>query len=119
MLVRDVSEPAIARHQEELAGRGRAALAVLMDQEPIEQRSDLQPRSLELAARMMVGSWYSLAEWWMNEPDATIDEALNVFMGLVWIGLGGLREGRRWRSGEGGEQSADAMLRDSAENQSA
>ena len=110
MLVRYVSEPAIARHQQERAGRGAGGAGRADGPGAGEQRSTpaTQPRA---AARMMVGSVHASPNGGRTSRSRTIDEALKVLMGFcgsVWGACGtagagdpGRRRAERRRDAEG------------------
>jgi hypothetical protein len=113
LLARSVSDPAIAARQDELGRHAVAALAGLMEQEPLGRREGLDRPQLEQLARMIIGCVYGLAQWFAEHGDWEVEEAMEILMTFMWLGLGGLQEGRRWggagapagRSGGSGAES--------------
>jgi AcrR family transcriptional regulator len=96
LLVRTVSDPVIARRQNELGRNAVGALAELMEHEPPERRAGMERPQLEQLARMIVGGLYGLGQWMVERGAWDVEEALSTLMGFMWIGLGGLQDGRRW-----------------------
>jgi AcrR family transcriptional regulator len=96
MLVRSVGDPAIAARQNEIGRDAVAALAALMEQEPLERRAGMDRAQLEQLARMIAGGLYGLAQWHVEHGEWEVEEALSTLMGFMWVGLEGLQEGRRW-----------------------
>ncbi len=100
MLVRSVSDPAIAARQRELGLHATAALAQLMEQEPPEHRQGLERPQLEQLARMIIGSVHGLGQWLVDSGEWDTEETIELLMSFMWLGLGGLQEGRRWPAPE-------------------
>jgi len=96
LLVRSVSDPAIARRQRELGRTATTALAQLMEQEPAANRQGLERPQLKQLARMIVGSVHALGQWLAESGEWEVDDAAEILMSFMWLGLGALREGRRW-----------------------
>jgi AcrR family transcriptional regulator len=96
LLVRSVSDPAIAARQRELQRHATTALAQLMEQEPPETRQGLDRPQLEQLARMIVGSVHGLGQWLAENGEWDVDDAVEILMSFMWLGLAGLREGDRW-----------------------
>jgi AcrR family transcriptional regulator len=49
-------------------------------------------------AHGFVGAGESLATWWLDHPDKTLEEMAARIMEVGWVGVGGVLEGRRWPS---------------------
>jgi AcrR family transcriptional regulator len=96
LLVRSVSDPGIAARQQELGRNATAALAMMMEQEPPEFRQGLERPQLEQLARMIVGSVHGLGQWLIEQGDWDVEEAFELLMSFMWLGLGALQQGRRW-----------------------
>lgn len=47
-------------------------------------------------AAALVGAGESLADWWLDHPEETVDAVASRMMNLAWMGLGNLVEGRFW-----------------------
>jgi AcrR family transcriptional regulator len=58
--------------------------------------TELDPVLADALAHGFVGAGESLAEWWIDHPEATRDEMAARIMEVGWIGLGGVLSGRRW-----------------------
>jgi AcrR family transcriptional regulator len=104
VLVRSVSDPVIAAHQQDIGRHATAALVQLMEQEPPAHREGLGRAQLEQLARMIVGSVHGLGQWLAENGDWDVDDAVEILMSFMWLGLAGLQEGRRWQPAERGTE---------------
>ena len=96
MFVRDVSDPAVAALQASLRRGAVAAMVGVMEMEPYETREGLERRHLEQLAEMVVGGWYGLADWWLRNRDADVEELISIVLSFMWLGLGRMQRGERW-----------------------
>jgi AcrR family transcriptional regulator len=96
MFVRDVTDPEIAAVQARLRGHYVAMMVEVMGLEPPERKEGLERRHLEQLAEMMVGGWYALAEWWLRNRDADVEELISILLSFMWLGLGRMQRGERW-----------------------
>jgi AcrR family transcriptional regulator len=96
MFVRDVSDPDIAAIQGKLRRSTVSAMVGVMEMEPLKARGGLEPDHLEQLAEMVVGGWYALADWWLRNRDADIDELISIQLSFMWLGLGRMQRGERW-----------------------
>src|SRR4051794_30655260 len=109
MFVRDVTDPEIAQQQATLRRGAVAAMVGLMEMEPPETRAGLERRNLEQLAEMVVGGFYALGDWWLRNRDADVSELISMMINFMWLGLGRMQEGERWRpSDDGGNETPDA-----------
>jgi AcrR family transcriptional regulator len=96
MFVRDVTDPEIAALQGALRRGAVSAMVGVMEMEPVETREGLERRHLEQIAEMMFGGWYALADWWLRNREADIDELTSIQLSFMWVGLGRMQRGERW-----------------------
>jgi AcrR family transcriptional regulator len=96
LLVRSVSDPVIAARQRDIGRNATAALAQLMELEPPAHRQGLDRAQLEQLARMIIGSVHGLGQWLDESGEWEVDDAAEILMSFMWLGLAGLQEGRRW-----------------------
>ncbi|HEV3356438.1 MAG TPA: TetR/AcrR family transcriptional regulator [Pseudonocardiaceae bacterium] len=54
-------------------------------------------RAGEALAAALVGAGESLADWWLDHPEETVDVIAARLMNLVWMGFGDLLEDRVWK----------------------
>jgi AcrR family transcriptional regulator len=96
MFVRDVTDPEVAQEQAALRRGAVSAMVGVMEMEPVATREGLERRHLEQLAEMMVGGYYALADWWLRNRDADIDELTAIQLSFMWLGLGRMQRGERW-----------------------
>jgi AcrR family transcriptional regulator len=96
MFVRDVTDPKVAALQAGLRRGAVAAMVGVMEMEPYETREGLERRHLEQLAEMVVGGWYALADWWLRNRDADVEELISIVLSFMWLGLGRMQRGERW-----------------------
>ena len=96
MFVRDVTDPEVAAVQAALRRGAVSAMVGVMEMEPVATREGLERRHLEQLAEMMVGGYYALADWWLRNREADIDELTAIQLTFMWIGLGRMQRGERW-----------------------
>lgn len=96
LLVRSVSDPVIAARQRDIGRDATVALAQLMEQEPAAHRQGLDRAQLEQLARMITGSVHGLGQWLDENGEWDVDDAVEILMSFMWLGLAGLQDGRRW-----------------------
>jgi AcrR family transcriptional regulator len=109
MFVRDVTDPEVAQQQAALRRGAVAAMVGLMEMEPPETRAGLERRNLEQIAEMVVGGFYALGDWWLRNRDADVSELISMMINFMWLGLGRMQEGERWRpTSDGGNETPDA-----------
>jgi len=109
MFVRDVTDPEVAQQQAALRRGAVAAMVGLMEMEPPTTRAGLERRNLEQLAEMVVGGFYALGDWWLRNRDADVSELISMMINFMWLGLGRMQEGERWRpSDDGGNETPDA-----------
>jgi hypothetical protein len=113
MCVRDVSDPEIAAQQAILRRGAVAAMIDVMRLEPAATRTDLTPANLEQVAEMLVGGFYSLAEWWLQNRETDVSELIRMMLSFMWLGLGRMQEGERWTLGASGGNAPAAAEQDS------
>ena len=100
----DEHRPGWSVLQRELASGGGGAVAadVARVRATIVKRmaallaSELDDVLADALAHGFVGAGESLAMWWLDHPEATLDEMAARIMEVGWIGVGGVLEGRRW-----------------------
>lgn len=83
--------------EELMAMRQRAitlVAAVLMH----NARDDDPADTGEPLAAALVGAGESLADWWLDHPDDSVDTIAARLMNLVWMGFGNLVEGNVWKA---------------------
>lgn len=62
-------------------------------------RDDSGPANTgEPLAAALVGAGESLADWWLDHPDESVDLVAARLMNLVWMGFGNLVEGNVWKA---------------------
>jgi AcrR family transcriptional regulator len=109
MFVRDVTDPAIAHQQAALRRGAVAAMVGLMEMEPSGTREGLERRNLEQLAEMVVGGFYSLADWWLRNRDSDVSELVSMMLSFMWLGLARMQQGERLGPlASGGKVVADA-----------
>ena len=96
MFVRDVTDPEVAAVQAALRRGAVSAMVGVMEMEPVATREGLERRHLEQLAEMMVGGYYALADWWLRNRDADIDELIAIQLSFMWLGLSRMQRGERW-----------------------
>jgi AcrR family transcriptional regulator len=96
MFVRDVTDPEVAAVQSALRRGAVSAMVGVMEMEPVETREGLERRHLEQLAEMMVGGYYALADWWLRNREADIDELTAIQLSFMWLGLSRMQRGERW-----------------------
>jgi AcrR family transcriptional regulator len=96
MFVRDVTDPEIAAVQAKLRADYVAMMVRVMELEPPEKQAGLERRQIEQLAEMMVGGWYALADWWLRNRDAEVEELISILLSFMWLGLGRMQLGERW-----------------------
>ncbi len=102
----DAHRPGWSVLQRELAagGNGPVAAGVARVRAAIVKRmagllaGSLDPVLADALAHGFVGAGESLATWWLDHPEATLDEMAARIMEVGWVGVGGVLEGRRWIS---------------------
>jgi AcrR family transcriptional regulator len=97
MFVRDVTDPQVAQQQAALRRGAVAAMVGLMEMEPPGTRAGMERRNLEQLAEMVVGGFYALGDWWLRNRDADVSELISMMINFMWLGLGRMQEGERWR----------------------
>jgi AcrR family transcriptional regulator len=109
MFVRDVTDPEVAQQQAALRRGAVAAMVGLMEMEPPQTRAGLERRNLEQLAEMVVGGFYALGDWWLRNRDADVSELISMMINFMWLGLGRMQQGERWRpSSISGNEAPDA-----------
>jgi AcrR family transcriptional regulator len=84
------------------AGTGTAAADVAPIRAAIVKRmaallaTSLDPVLADALAHGFVGAGESLAEWWLDHPEASREDMAARIMEVGWIGIGGVLAGRRW-----------------------
>jgi AcrR family transcriptional regulator len=56
------------------------------------------PNTGEPLAAALVGAGESLADWWLDHPEETVDMVAAKLMNLMWMGFGNLVEGNVWKA---------------------
>jgi AcrR family transcriptional regulator len=107
MFTRDVTDPEIGSLQAALRRGYVSAMIGLMEMEPPETREGLEHRHLEQIAEMVVGGWYALADWWLRNPEADLEEMIAILMSFMWLGLGRMQQ-ERWSTRLGGRLAPEA-----------
>jgi AcrR family transcriptional regulator len=99
MLVRNASEPDVARSVEQLQADAASAIGTLMA-EDAEAAKLLQREQSELAietlAQQLTGAVRALANWWDEHREVPRETVLTMAMEFAWLGLERLGEGERW-----------------------
>jgi AcrR family transcriptional regulator len=109
MFVRDVTDPEVAQQQAALRRGAVASMVGLMEMEPPSTREGLERRNLEQIAEMVVGGFYALGDWWLRNREAEVSELISMMINFMWLGLGRMQEGERWRpTTDGGNETPDA-----------
>jgi AcrR family transcriptional regulator len=108
MFVRDVTDPEISDHQQELRRGAVTAMADVMEMEPPETREGASRRQTEQLGEMIVGGWYALADWWLRHPEVPREELITSMLGFMWLGLGQMQDGARWHLTLGGSVRSGA-----------
>jgi AcrR family transcriptional regulator len=57
----------------------------------------LDEATAEALAHGFVGAGESLVAWWLEHPEATREEVVQLVMDVGWSGIGSVLEGRRWQ----------------------
>ena len=99
----DEHRPGWALLQRELAaGTGTAAEDVAPIRAAIVKRmaallsGSLDPVLADALAHGFVGAGESLAQWWLDHPEATREEMAARIMEVGWVGVGAVLDGSRW-----------------------
>ncbi|MEA2167237.1 MAG: hypothetical protein QOF76_537 [Solirubrobacteraceae bacterium] len=99
----DEHRPGWAVLQRELAS-GTAAQDVAQIRAAIVKRmaallaQELDPVYADALAHGFVGAGESLATWWLDHSEASLEDMAARIMEIGWIGVGGVLEGERWSS---------------------
>ena len=100
----DAHRPGWAVLQRELAAGagGSVAAGVVRVRAAIVRRmavllaGSLDELLADALAHGFVGAGESLAAWWLDHPEASLEEMAARIMEVGWVGVGGVLEGRRW-----------------------
>ena len=99
MLVRNATEPDVARSVEQLQGDAARAIGALMAEDvaaaQLKER-DAAGLAIEMFAQQLTGSVRALANWWDEHRDVPRETVLAIAMEFAWLGLERLGEGERW-----------------------
>ena len=99
LLTRNISDPdageALDRLREEAAG---AVASMMVADAPPPQPGDMALEDTSaILAHLIAGGIQFMAGWWLENPtDIRREDAVEVAMGLYWLGLERLGEGERW-----------------------
>jgi AcrR family transcriptional regulator len=96
MLMREVVDPEIAELREESHRQAVAVVAELIRLDPELGRQHVTKLEIERMAVLIVGSTTTIAEWWIDHPDAKRSELVTTLMGVLWLGFERLRAGERY-----------------------
>jgi AcrR family transcriptional regulator len=99
MLVRNATEPDVARSVERLQGDAARAIGGLMAEDAeaaqLTQREEPE-QAIEMFAQQLTGSLRALANWWDEHRDVPRERVLAIAMEFGWLGLDRLGQGERW-----------------------
>ncbi len=96
MFFREASgDPDVQSDHREVQGQARAALAMLLSQEPGagEISGSTDPESLEMAAEVMRAGLAGLAVWWIEHPHIPRERIVATAVNVIWIGFERVRRG--------------------------
>lgn len=80
-------DPEVQADLKEVQAQGRAALGVLLGQEPgAELIAGSDAEALEMAAEVMRAGLTGLAIWWLDHPDVPREQIVTTALNVVWIG---------------------------------
>lgn len=100
MLVRNATEPDVARSVERLQGDAARAIGALMAEDAeaahLKDREQAQ-QAIEMFAQQLTGSVRALANWWDEHREVARERVLAIAMEFAWLGLDRLGQGERWR----------------------
>lgn len=99
MLVRNASEPDVARSVERLQADAAGAIAALMAEDAEAAnllRREQSALAIEILAQQLTGAVRALANWWDEHREVPRDTVLAMAMEFAWLGLERLGEGERW-----------------------
>ncbi|MBA3300855.1 MAG: TetR/AcrR family transcriptional regulator [Thermoleophilaceae bacterium] len=104
MFLRDFSgDPEVEADHKEVQDQARAALAVILGQEPgarnIAGAEDTE--SLEMAAEVMRAGLSGLAVWWSEHPHVPRERIVQTAINTIWIGFERVRRGEAWAPAAG------------------
>ena len=96
MLFRDTSgDPQVEAIHREVAERSKQVLLPLVAREPLSDGGS--PVVVELVWELMRSSLQGLALWWADHPEVPRATVVAAAMNGLWLGLGRLQAGERWR----------------------
>jgi AcrR family transcriptional regulator len=99
MLVRNASEPDVARSVELLQADAASAIAALMAEDAEAAKlmeRDQSALAIEILAQQLTGAVRALANWWDEHRGVPRETVLAMAMEFAWLGLERLGEGERW-----------------------
>ena len=99
MFFREASgDPDVQSDHREVQAQARAALAVLLSQEPgaAEIAGSTDPEALEMAAEVMRAGLTGLAVWWSEHPHVPRERIVATAINVIWIGFERVRRGEGW-----------------------
>ena len=99
MLVRNATEPDVARSVEQLQSDAAQAIGALMAEDAeAAQLTDRAQAALdiEMFAQQLTGSVRALANWWDEHREVPRERVLAIAMEFAWLGLDRLGQGERW-----------------------
>ena len=79
----------------EVADRRRGIVAITA--RALARTAGARAQDTEPLAAGVVGAGESMANWGSEHPEVPAEQLATQLMNLVWIGLGGLHEGRGWK----------------------
>ncbi|MBA2505196.1 MAG: TetR/AcrR family transcriptional regulator [Thermoleophilaceae bacterium] len=97
--LRDFSgDPEVEADHREVQDQARAALAVILGQEPGVENiaGDAGTQSLEMAAEVMRAGLSGLAVWWSDHPEVPREQIVQTAVNTIWIGFERVRRGEGW-----------------------
>lgn len=100
----DAHRPGWAVLQRELAAGGSGSVpagvarvrAAIVRRMAVLLAESLDETLADALAHGFVGAGESLATWWLDHPEATLEEMAARIMEVGWVGVGGVLDGRRW-----------------------
>lgn len=102
MLFRDAADPESSAVLDRMVEQVTAEVTLLISQDPGARELTRvgAERSLRLLAEMLVGGAQSMANWWIEHPEAPRSHLVEIAMDFAWLGLERLSRGERWSSTE-------------------
>jgi AcrR family transcriptional regulator len=93
VLFRDAADPEVMEVTAGVQAQATGVIVALIDADP--EAPPHTPRGAEAHAAMLSGALQGLANWWYDHQDVPRAELVDRAMEFAWVGIDGLRRGRR------------------------